>query len=399
MAFPIKFTAPKVEKMNRKIVHRLNRKKGEYDTITVADRLKQFTSPENTRWHREVKRLKERGITFSRNERIQLKNVKIKHIVIDEDIQRALDTKHVNNIFTGMNFDVRFMAPILAVKIPGKEEYHCTDGQHTLVLEAAMARYHLWEDVDSVEEMEVPVCYIETEDRSCFRPFFGLINGKGKKKLDAYDEHRIEVHCYRLDNNISDPEYKQAHILQKICEDNGCEPIISRDIDNHGLPGTITHVSAMRKFKNKPHVWEFIVKMNRKYWTNLVMEGMEIDFYGFIYEYMTQIKGVDVYSKEFEKAFLNPIHAIIQKFFTIPKNLSEESAGTYKRWFVNTWSRDFDDYITVPAEATFVLMLKLYQKFGGTHPIPDVVDQFTSNKGDLIDFLPSNILSVINEQE
>lgn len=399
MAFPIKYTAPKIEEMYRKIVHRFTRKKGEYAIITLAERLSKLEDPENTRWHKIVYKHKAKGTQLDRDDRVQFKKVKAKYIVIDEDIQRDLDVKHVCDIAAEGTFDVRLMAPIFGIKTPGKEEYHCIDGQHTLVLEIALASAGLWRGISNWEEMEVPFNYIETEDRAFARQYFGTHNGKGKKQLDAYDEHRIEVYCHRIDNDRSDPEYKQAHTLQKICEDNGCEPIVKRDIENYGLPGTITHVSAMRRYKDSPDAWEFIVKMNRKYWPNLVMEGMEIDFYGFIFKYMTQIKGVDVYSKKFEKDFLNPIHAIIQQFFKIPKKLSEESTGTYKRWFATTWNRSVDDKISIPAETTFVLMLKLYEKMGGTHPIPDVVNEFTSSKGDLIDFLPTNIVSGIKQYE
>jgi hypothetical protein len=183
----------------------------------------------------------------------------------------------------------------------------------------------------------------------------------------------------------------------KICEDNGFEPIADTDEENMGLPGAITHISAMLDYKNKPTHWEFIVKTHRKYWPNIQLHGMEVDLYGFVYDYMR--RNNDVYSEDFEKQFLIPFHAIIQQLFGMPDNLGVESANTFKRWWAKTWDRTVDEGNNkVEAEASFVLMLKLYRKLGGTIALPDIVDLYDNDKaGDLTDFLPEGVLTVVKK--
>ena len=57
-----------------------------------------------------------------------------------------MDTMHITNILKG--FDPRRVNPIFAVKEPGKEIYHCTDGQHTVVTLAKLAQADLIDEVE-----------------------------------------------------------------------------------------------------------------------------------------------------------------------------------------------------------------------------------------------------------
>lgn len=397
MSFPLSFKKPTPIKMDREIKHRLKRKKGEYSTAYISDRLNQLFDAGNALWHNHMKKIEKKGKTYDRNLRVKFAMVKIKNIVIDDDIQRDMDPDHVAKIGNIENFRVQFMAPIQAIKTPGKDEYHAINSQHTLVLEAAYAYHGIWDGYDGDwQEMEVPVTYIETNDRHEGREGFRILNGKGAKKVGKYYDLRMDVLSYRVDGK-TDLDYKQAHQLVKICEDNGFEPIPDTDEENAGLPGAITHVSAMLEYKNKPNHWEFILKTHKKYWPNIQLHGMEIDLYGFMYDYFS--KSNDVYSTEFERDFLNPFHAIIQQLFGMPDNLGTESTDTFRRWWAKTWDRTIDEAKNkVDAEASFVLMLKLYRKLGGTVALPDIVDLYDNNKaGDLTLFLPKGVLQVVNK--
>jgi hypothetical protein len=394
-AFPFVFTKPKAVKMLRQIVHRLKRKKGEYNEASIGDRLTQLFDPSNGSWHKHIKALKKKGIKYDRNLRLKFAMVKLKDIFIDDDIQRDMDVKHLIKIANLDRFRVQFMSAIQGIKEVGKWRFHATNAQHTVVLEAAIAYHGLWDGYDGDwQELEVPFTYIETDDRSFARKQFDVFNGKNSKPIGPYDNHKIAVLSYRVDGNI-DTEFKQAHELQQICEDNGFEPLSGDEDENRGHPKSISHVSAMCKYKSKPLHWEFILKTHSKYWPNIELHGMEIDLYGFVYEYFQVKQKADVYSKNFEVEFLDPFHAVIQNCFSTPEMLSSESANTFKRWYAKSWDVSVDT-VSVEAQASFVLLMKMYRHLGGTHKLPEIVDFYDNiTAGDLTTYLPLPVRKAI----
>jgi len=390
--FPFVYTKPSVTKLYRQIIHRLKRKKGQFTEVSIQDRLNELFDPSNTKWHKHVAMLLKKQIKYDRSLRIKFAMVKLKDIFIDDDIQRDMDSEHIVKIANVENFRVPFMSAIQGVKEPKKWRFHSTNAQHTVVLEAALAYHGLWDGyTGDWEELEVPFLYIETDDRSLARQAFRVLNGKFSKKIEPYDLHKIEVLSYRVDGN-TDTENKQAAELQTICEDNGYEPISDMDLDNAGHPKAITHVSAMRKYKEKPKHWEFILKTHSEYWPNIQLHGMEIDFYGFMYDYFKVKMKVDIYGNRFKTQFLDPLHAIMQQVFQNPQLLASESANTFKRWYAKTWDCSVDEATNVEAQASFVLLLKVYRNLGGMQELPDIVDLYDNNKaGDLTKHLSAPI--------
>ena len=81
MTFPLPFKKPTPIKMDRKIKHRLKRKKGEYSTATISDRLNQLFDAGNSSWHNHMKKIEKKGKTYDRNLRVKFAMVKIKNIV------------------------------------------------------------------------------------------------------------------------------------------------------------------------------------------------------------------------------------------------------------------------------------------------------------------------------
>lgn len=394
--FPLAYRKPTAVKMLRKIVHRMKRKTGEYTEVSIQDRLNELFSPDNSKWHKHIALLLKKKIKYDRKLRIKFAMVKLKDIFIDDDIQRNMDPDHIVKIANIENFRVPFMSAIQGTKEVGKWRFHSTNAQHTVVLEAALAYHGLWDGfTGDWQELEVPFLYIETNDRSLARQAFRILNGKFSKPISQYDLHKNEVLSYRVDGN-ADTENKLSATLQQICEDNGFEPISDDDEENNGHPKSITHISAMRDYKEKPDHWEFVLKTHAKYWPNIKLHGMEIDLYGFLYDYFKVKMKVNVYSKKFETDFLNPFHASIQSLFTSPENLSNESANTYKRWYAKTWDMSLDEVKKVEAQASFVLLMKIYRKLGGSHKLPDIVDLYDNVKGgDLVKHLPAPIKKVI----
>ena len=307
MSFPIEWV-PSTTKQSRKVVNQLDRDPNEFYVKTIADRLKEVNKPNNQGIHDAVEDYYKLGTSFSITQLPQHKMVPIKNILIDEDIQREMDTMHITNILKG--FDPRRVNPIFAVKEPNEEIYHCTDGQHTVVTLAKLAQADLIDEVEHEDwdDFEVDVLYVETDDRSFAREHFAFINGVGKKKIDEYDNHKQRVLSYRLDNN-NKTEYALSADKQAICEEADVYPIKADDQQNSGIPGTLTHLNAIKTIK--PECLKFIVNNHNTFWKTEVVDSAEFSFNKILFQKAT----VPVDSKEYVE-FLHNLNAIIKTFFT-----------------------------------------------------------------------------------
>jgi hypothetical protein len=392
--FKYKYKKPKEAKYATQLQHRFKRKQGDYNTITALDLLGEFLNSKTVNVQKHFDDLKKDGKMYSRKLRAKLAEVKVKDIDIDEDVQRKLDHAHVLKIGNPEKFDEPYMSIITGTK-DSKGKYHAGNGQHTLIYETALAYHGLWYDYEGdIGELTVPFAYIETDDRSILRFKWYVDNGMASKKPGPFDHHRIEVLCYRLDGKTDD-EYRHSHLIQKICEEEGYEPISEFDEENLSHPRAILAIAEMRKYRKtqeKRDAWRFILRTHAKHWPNRQLHIMEITLFGELFQYMSDI--ADVYSDEFQQEFMEPFIAIIQTHFSGgPDHLASESTSTFAKWFAKEWSKDpSTDEIVTDKMASLVLMLKLYRKFGGTHELPDIVDNFNSAKaGDLTDHLPKSI--------
>ena len=377
--FPLKWEPSKV-KSTRKVNNKLSRKKGEFYVKTIAQRLEEANYPSNQGLHDAIEDYYKNGTTFSLTNLPRHAKVKLKHILIDEDIQRELDEVHVMKIVKG--FDERRVNPIFAVKFPNEEFYHCTDGQHTVVSLAKLAQAGLIDEVEESEweDMEVDVLYVETSDRSFAREHFAFINGVGKKSIDEYDNHKQRVLSYRLDNNTTNQEYALAAQKQTICEKEDVFPIGPEDEENLGIPGTLTHMAAIKTMK--PDVLKFIVQNHNKFWKAEVVDAAEFSFNKHLFN-KSQVPVTDAVFVE----FVEHLNAIIKEFFTNPSQLStvvKEAYGNYSKAVYGTNKSVHDT-------AVLNVVLKIYQRIGGTYTVPDTVRSHSESGHDLYDFLPMNI--------
>jgi len=393
--FKYKYKKPKEAKYATQLQHRFKRKQGDYKTTKALDLLEEFLNSKTVNVQKHFDDLKKDGKMYSRKLRAKLAEVKVKDIDIDEDVQRKLDHAHVLKIGDPEKFDEPYMSIITGTK-DSKGKYHAGNGQHTLIYETALAHHGLWWDYEGdIGELTVPFAYIETDDRSILRFKWYVDNGMASKKPGPYDHHRIEVLCYRLDGKTDD-EYRHSHLIQKICEEEGFEPISDLDFENIEHPRAFTAIAEMRSYRKTPEkreAWRFVLRTHAKHWPNRKLHIMEITLFAELYSYMTR-KDVDVYSEKFEREFMEPFIAIIQTHFAGgPDNLYSDSASTFTKWYAKEWDKDpTKDKIKVDDLASLVLMLKLYRKFGGTHELPNIVDNFNSAKaGDLTDHLPKSI--------
>ena len=383
-AFQINWAPSKV-KTTSKVNNQLASKSGEFYLKTVADRLEEVNVPSNQGLHDAVDDYHKKGISFSLKNLPKHKMVKIKDIKIDEDIQRELDPTHVMHIVR--EFDARRVNPIFAVKFPGEDHYHCTDGQHTVVSLAKLAQAGLIDEVDESEweEMEVDVLCVETTDRSFAREHFAFINGVGKKKIDEYDNHKQRVLSYRLDGNTTNQEYALAAEKQTICENSDVYPIGKEDEVNLGIPGTLTHMAAIKTMK--PDILKFIVKNHNTFWKDEVVDAAEFSFNKHLYNKAQ----VPVDNPNFVQFLVN-LNAIIKELFTNPNQLNITVGDAYASYSKAVYGTNKSLHDT----AILNVVLKIYQKLGGTYPVPDIVLSHSEAGHDLYEFLPANIKDKVN---
>lgn len=384
-AFPLVWTPSNV-KHTRKVNNKLARKAGEFYVKTVAERLAEANKPTNQGLHDAIEDYYKKGTTFSLKKLPKHAKVKLKYLLIDEDIQRELDEIHVMHIVQG--FDERRVNPIFAVKFPSEEFYHCTDGQHTVVSLAKLAQAGLVDEIDQSEweEMEVDVLYVETPDRSFAREHFAFINGVGKKRIVEYDNHKQRVLSYRLDGNTTNQEYALAAEKQTICEEEDVYPISDEDTENLGIPGTLTHMAAIKTMK--PEVLKFIVKNHNKYWRDEVVDAAEFSFN----KHLFNKAKVPVDDPQFVE-FLENLNSIIKEFFTNPAQLRTVITDAYA-----AYSKDvYGTTKSVHDTAVLNVVLKIYEKLGGTYPLPDIVLSHCEAGKDLYNYLPSSIIKKVKD--
>jgi hypothetical protein len=389
-SFPFSFEF--VPSTGQKSIHVLMREKGEYNSATVASRLKQLYDPKNTTWHSTVAKWKEdikagRKKKPNRENRVRFAYVKVKDIVIDDDIQRDMDSAWVASIFNPRDFETEFMSAIYCMYDKETKKYISINAQHTLILEVAMADNELWDGYDGDPlELEVPVIFVDATSRNLCRKGFRVYNGAKSKKIEPYVDHKMLVLIKRVDNDTSDKEAFKADIIQTINEEEGYEPVSQDNKSHKKFSWAITCISEMIKHYDHPERWRFVLRTHKRYWPNIRLDTAEVDLYGFIYDYFTDL-GYDVYSKDFNKQFLDSCMAIIWKFFTTPSDFKLDSTGVQKR-FYNAKTGIPVDKCDTDANGSVVYLMKLYRHFSGKHELPLYVNNMNDTQhGDLLKFI------------
>ena len=190
---------------------------------------------------------------------------------------------------------------------------------------------------------------------------------------------------FRLDNN-NKTEYALSADKQAICEEADVYPIKADDQQNSGIPGTLTHLNAIKTIK--PECLKFIVNNHNTFWKTEVVDSAEFSFNKILFQKAT----VPVDSKEYVE-FLHNLNAIIKTFFTNPAQLRTVVSDAYA-----AYSKDvFGATKSVHDTAVLNVVLKIYVKLGGTFNVPDTVLSHKDNGKDLYDYISPSILKKINK--
>lgn len=300
----------------------------------------------------------------------QCKMVRLGDFKLDVDIQRDLDKLHCYNI--ALNYDPNLAQSISATKVPGKEEYHSTDGQHTLVTTAGLVEAGFFGAGLKWEDFKIACTYVETTNKAFARKAFKLINGKGKKRLTKYDEHRSEVLSARIDGSV-EPEDMLAGQKQTIMEKHLCFPVPTW---RGGQPGAVTHLSGALKL-SLPAL-EFACKWHNDYFHYEPTHGTTWFMFDKI-QVIFNDAGIDM-----DDLFLNELAGIVQHYFSTPAGLGLAVQQAFPNWALSRHGYD----MSFETASCGVLLMQMYVALGGTHNVPRVI---LDNYKDLYTFVSASI--------
>lgn len=346
--------------------------------VKLADRIAELQGYKE--WQKLIAEYQKKGVRLDPKLRPLIQNVKLKFLLIDEDIQRLLDAKHCAKDIAAIDrFDPRLLQVIYCIKIPDKNEYHAVDGQHTATTLAALVDAQLFDGDSDWREVEVPVLYIETDSKAFARKAFALINGKGKKKISPWYEHRCRVMARRIDDS-DEEEDVEAEEKQTICETHDCYPVDKPSVFQN-LPGTFTHMEALGM--NRATL-EFCCKWHNQYFHYDPINGS-------LWFMMSDIK------KEFDAAhikitdeFLEELAGIVQGYFAGLAQYHEAVHAAHLEWGRKKYKYE------VPWQDKCIayVLIQLYKKLGGEQEVPEIMlDEFKN----IMDFFAQDIKDLFVE--
>ena len=340
--------------------------------VSLADRLKELNSYKD--WQKLVAEYRKQNIILNPQLRPLVRMVKLGKLLIDEDIQRALDSKHCTKKIASIQyFDPRLLQVVYCIKTPGKEEYHAVDGQHTATTLAALIDAGLFQGETDWKEVEVAVLYIETNSKAFARKAFALINGRGKKKITPWYDHRTKVMSVRIDGS-TDPDDIKAEIKQSICEKYNCYPIDDEG-PFVGKPGTFTHMQALNLDDD---ILELCCKFHNDYFHYDAING---SLWFMISDIAKSFKAAKI--KVTDK-FLKELAGILQQYFAGLEEFHASVHKAHRQWGEHTYGYEvsWDD------DSIAAVLVMLYKNLGGTQQIPQpLLDRFEK----ILDFIDEDI--------
>ena len=347
--------------------------------VPLADRVTELQTYKG--WQKLIAEYQKQGIQIDPKLRPLIKMIKLKFLFIDEDIQRALDSKHCTNIAGIGNFNPMYLQVFYCVKVPGAEEYHSVDAQHTATLVAALIDAGMFTGETDWREVEMPVLYMETHSKAFARKAFALINGKGKKKISPWYEHRTKVMSARIDNS-QDLEDQEALRKQVICEKYECYPV-DKESPFVGLPGTFTHMQALNLDDD---ILEMACKFHNEYFHYDEINGS--------LWFMTEdlFKAFKAAKIKITDKFLGELAGILQGYFAGLAQFHEAVHSAHTQWGEHTYGYE----VSWQDDAIAAVLVLLYQRLGGTQRIPKpLLDRFEK----ILDFVDDDIKAWYEEGE
>lgn len=221
-----------------------------YESLqTRGDRV--FQHP---RVQEELKNLKARlnGRIYTRKHFGELVWVNFSDIDLNIDIQRDEDPEHIAKDILA-RFDPRIAMTVMCTRLKNGR-YSAWEGQQTSLTLYVLHRYGLLDDDVLVqvkaydEALSVPGTTLQGE--AVGNMGFRVINGGGRKGIDAYHLHRSRVTGVRIyGSNFR--EDLQSEEIQQILESNHMFPAKTSDAArNQATPGMVTYIHGLNLVAN-----------------------------------------------------------------------------------------------------------------------------------------------------
>jgi hypothetical protein len=335
--------------------------------------------------------LKKRGIMLDPNKIGTTKKQQIGKATFLEETQRLVIPKHVANILS--NCQEELLSPVFSTVSSDGQTNPVFDTMHGINVVALLAKHGRWHgvDADKWDEFEFPFYIINNSDTAFANEAAYHRNGKGQKKWTAFDFHRIKVAGVRQYNS-TDKDYVDAEKRQSICEKNECIPIPTGH-SQKGKAGTLDRIDAVYNWKLTS--LDFILGTHKKYWHGTKIDSAAFGLYGHLYENM-KAKNFEISGPEWDE-FLDNFHAIIKKCFTDLANLRKETEAAHIAWHSKAYP-NIKNHNLNSTNCALAIVLKIYQRLGGNHVLPNDVNDFIYNGHDIYDYLdPIEVIDEVNK--
>lgn len=324
--------------------------------------------------------LKNKGKTFDPNKIGTTKKQRIGTATFLEETQRLVIPKHIADI--GENCQEELLSPAFATVSADGKSNPIFDTQHGINLVGLFAKNGLLDGVDpeNWEDFEYPFFVVNNSSVAFANEAAFHRNGKGQKKWTAMDFHRIKVAGVRQ-HGSTDKEYVDSEKRQTICEKNEAIPVSASD-PQKGKAGTLDRVDAIYNWSLK--TLDFILATHKTYWHGTKIDSAIFGLYGNLYDNM-RAKNIPTSGPEWDE-FLDNFHAIIKKCFTDLSILRKETENVHVAWHEVAYP-NIKNHKLNSTNGALAIVLKIYQRLGGTHPLTNDVNDFNYAGVDIYDYL------------
>lgn len=300
----------------------------------------------------------------------------VKLLDLNIDIQRDEDPIHIGEDIIE-RFDPRIAMPVMCTKL-SNGRYSAWEGQQTSLAFYCMLKAGLITEDTLVqlkafdEELEVPGTTLKGE--AVGNMGFRVINGGGRKSIDAYHMHRSRVTGARVYNSTFREDLQSAEI-QTILEKNNMFPDkASSAARNQALPGMVTYIHGLNTIANHDTEWkvfneckhdlDWALAWHNKYYPNEKgVDGGFILAFGRFAAAARKNKPAIKLDATLETELYN----LFRSNYGSPKGFHKECKQRLK---------DFQDANNLSAswrdECLLPILIADYLNKGGQHPMPEV---------------------------
>jgi hypothetical protein len=221
-----------------------------YESLQVrGDRV--FNNPKVQEALKNLKaRLKDE--TYNQSHFGEVLTVTYDSLDINIDIQRDEDPEHIADDLID-RYDPRIAMPIMCTRLKNGR-YSAWEGQQTSLAFYVMYKAGIIDKNTLIqikaydEDLIVPGTNVQGE--AVGNLGFRVINGKGRKSIDAYTLHRSRVSGVRVYGSQF-REDEQSEEIQRILENNNMFPAKTSDAaNNKATPGMVTYIHGLNLIAN-----------------------------------------------------------------------------------------------------------------------------------------------------